>query len=264
MSDQGWQQLGRFGPFFAVSVLDDHDETTRAAAGWLSLTALVEEPDVLTGRIAAVRRALAGPAPGMAPGGVPARVAVSVTQLGLTARLVAVALAAAVDRLELPGSAGLVFQDRLGGPYPLGVPSPRGAQTLTPAGWPDALLALVRPITQAAIDVHGLSAQVGRGNVASAVASAVRMITAVDPGAGTQARALAGLAFATAELHGTGSSDDAGVFRRRSCCLIYRLATDPVFCGDCVLAGRDRSSRPSSSRPASGPSTRPSVPHSST
>jgi hypothetical protein len=199
---------------------------------------MVEQPALLAGRIAAVRRALAGPMPGMVTSRVPAQVAVSVTQLGLAARLVAVALAAAVDRVSIPGPAGFVFQDRLGGPYPLGLLS-NETELGSEVGWPARLHDLVWPITQLSVDNYGLSARVAWGNVASALASAARMIVGVDAAAGARAEVLVGRAFAIGELRGTGCVDDSGVFRRRSCCLIYRLATDPVLCGDCVLAARD-------------------------
>ena len=238
MSDHQLQALGRFGPFFAVSQVDDTDGKRASGAEWLPLTAMVEQPALLAGRIAAVRRALASPMPGMATSRVPAQVAVSVTQLGLAARLVAVALAAAVDRVSLPGAAGFVFQDRLGGPYPLGLLT-NDPELGSEVGWPDRLHDLVWPVTQLTVDGYGLSARVAWGNVASALASAARMIASVDAAAGARAEVLAGRAFAIGELRGTGCVDDSGMFRRRSCCLIYRLATDPVFCGDCVLVGRD-------------------------
>jgi hypothetical protein len=254
MSDDRFQALGRFGPFFAVTQFGETDGHSAFGMEWLPLTGLVEEPGLLAGRIAAVRRALAGAVPGMVPGGVPAQVAVSITQLGLVARLVAVALAAAVDRVSLPGAAGLVFQDRLGGPYPLGLLTDE-TEVGSEADWPDRMHDLAWPVTQLTIDEYGLSARVAWGNVASALASATRMIISVDSAVGARAEVLAGRACATGELRGTGYIDHAGMFRRRSCCLIYRLATDPVFCGDCVLAARGRADRASRSSAASGPKT---------
>jgi hypothetical protein len=260
MSDERLQALQRFGPFFAVTQIDDADDQSASGSKWLPLTAMVEEPALLAGRIAAVRRALASPMPGMVASGVPVQVAVSVTQLGLAARLVAVALAAAVDRVRLPGAAGLVFQDRLGGPYPLGF-STDETESGSEVGWPDRLHDLAWPVTQLIVDGYGLSARVAWGNVASALASAARMIASVDSAAGARAEVLAARAFAAGELRGTGCVDHAGMFRRRSCCLIYRLATDPVFCGDCVLTGRDRAGRTTRSRAASDPNTGPIVPY---
>ena len=261
MGDERLQALGRFGPFFAVTHIDATDGQSASGAGWLPLTAMVQDPGLLAGRIEAVRQALARPMPGMVTSGVPAQVAVSVTQLGLAARLVAVALAAAVDRVSLPG-AGLFFQDRLG-PYPLGLLTYE-TELGSEVGWPDKLHDLAWPVTQLTVDGYGLSARVAWGNVASALASAVRMIVSVDGAAGARAELLAGRAFAIGELRGTGHVDDAGMFRRRSCCLIYRLATDPVFCGDCVLAGRDRAGRAARSRAASGRKATQIVPQGNT
>ena len=49
---------------------------------------------------------------------------------------------------------------------------------------------------------------------------------------------LAGQALGLPELDGTGSFEADGAYRRRSCCLIYRLYAEPMFCVDCVLAPR--------------------------
>jgi FhuF 2Fe-2S C-terminal domain len=238
MGDERLKALARFGPYFQVTQLDDTDHNGPSRAEWLPLTALVEEPGLLAGRIAAVRRALAGPMPATPPRAVPMQVAVSVTQLGLAARLVAVALAATADGVSAPPAARLVFQDRLGGPYPLGLFTAAEARSSSPGTWPDTMCDLAWRITERSIDVYGLSPRVAWGNVASALASAVRMITDVDGATGARAERLAERAFATAELQNTGYVEESGRFRRHSCCLIYRLATDPMLCGDCVLAGR--------------------------
>jgi hypothetical protein len=247
--ERGWRKLERFGPFFAVTVVEDDVLATATATGrggWRPLTALVTEPDLLTDRIATVRRTLAGPAADPAATQVPAQVAVSVTQFGLTARLVAVALAAAVQRLVLPDATALVFRDRLGGPFPLGVAAGSGGESPGRRRWPESMLQWVRPVTQATIAEHGLSSRVAWGNVASALAGAARMLVADSHPGGSRAEslvvpvlaveALVGEAFAAPELSGTGGFDAGGGFRRHSCCLIYRVTTDPVLCGDCILA----------------------------
>ena len=94
------------------------------------------------------------------------------------------------------------------------------------------------PVTRASVDRHGLSPRVAWGNVASAVAGAAKMIAAADRAAGERAWVLAGQALGLPELDGTGSSEADGAYRRRSCCLIYRLYDEPMFCVDCVLAPR--------------------------
>jgi hypothetical protein len=144
--------LAELGPFFAV---DTHVAAgthvtveTRAAAAtdfagatdsaathdvpaagpelgpWRSMGELADGSGVLAARVASVRGALA------AGGGQPAdavevRVAASVTQLGLAARIVSPYLALAVLYGRAPGRlrlADLRWRPALGGPYPLSLP----------------------------------------------------------------------------------------------------------------------------------------------
>ena len=138
--ESGYADLGRFGPFFGLDAIDS------ATAGWRPVSDLVDDPQLLDSRVQRVRAALV--APGAEPDQtVGLRVAASVTQLGLCARLVAVSLASAVDGLPLPTVGRLAFQDRLGGPYPLTL---IGGEHQPVAGpWPTALVDLVRPLVVA-------------------------------------------------------------------------------------------------------------------
>ena len=74
------------------------------------------------------------------------------------------------------------------------------------------------------------------GNVASAVNGAATMIAAARPDlAGPAAEAAAAL-LADPALTGTYQGRPLRGFRRRNCCLIYRLSPErPAYCGDCVL-----------------------------
>ena len=85
------------------------------------------DPAGLRERVGLVRGALAARA-GCAPSGIELRVAASVTQLGLVARIIAPALAAQTTGhpLDLRLS-GLWWQDTAGGPVPLSVPEPAAA-----------------------------------------------------------------------------------------------------------------------------------------
>jgi hypothetical protein len=228
--DSGYADLGRFGPFF---VLDTIDAVT---ADWRPVSALVEDPELLDGRVQRVRAALV--APGASPEEtVPVRVAASVTQLGLCARLVAVSLASAVDGLPLPSVSRLAFQDRLGGPYPLALIG--GEHPPSGSPWPTALVDLIRPLVEAVQTAYRLSSRVSWGNVASALVSAASLIGTADPGMRGPAADLTADALSHSELRDTMAYGRRGRLRRRSCCLIYRVAAPtPAFCADCVLADR--------------------------
>ncbi|MFE9309080.1 (2Fe-2S)-binding protein [Streptomyces sp. NPDC006706] len=77
-----------------------------------------------------------------------------------------------------------------------------------------------------------------RGNAASALAAAARLLEsrARDSGrtaAGHHARELAARLLAHPHLHGAGTGTGTG-FRRRSCCLYYRVPGGGL-CGDCCF-----------------------------
>jgi hypothetical protein len=190
----------------------------------------------LRARAEAVQRALAGRG-GLPVDAVPLRVAVSVMHLGLAARLVAPAVAAAalggLPSLGLtPG--GLWWQDQLGRPVPLSVPLPGGRGS---GGRPPGVIdALIVPLTGAAGALAPVSPRVLWGNVASAISGAAGQIAGQRPGlagsAWAAARELAGHPLLRQERQVPGPG-----FRRSSCCLIYQLSPGPAraICGDCVL-----------------------------
>lgn len=251
----------RFGPFFELTLVGG-----RPDGGWEAFAELVDPAgQALARRVSAVRAALAA-GRGIAEAAVEERVAASVAQLGLAARLVAPALAATV----LTGAAPrldplrLYWRDELGGPFPLaldtGVPSPAdvGPAEPTSAGpggsFADGVLRpLVDPVVDAAARRYAVSRTVLRGNVASAVAGAAGMIGAAEPGLAEPAwRVVDELCAPGGALAGCGGRIGPTRFRRRSCCLIYRLdqAHDgtvddaarerrgparTALCGDCVL-----------------------------
>lgn len=220
-----WRRLARFGPFFAVEV------TASRPDGWAPVTALAD-PEVVGARVQRTAAALAAMAPDPEQA-VPARVAASVTQLGLSARLVAVALAATVDNLPVPRTQDLVYADRLGGPFPLAVLS--GDAGVSPR-WPAAMLALVEPVVDVVVERYRLQPRIAWGNVASGLAGAARMITATEPDLGLVADGLVRDALEHGPLRGTLSEPADGSRRRTTCCLIYQLAGDrSAVCGDCVL-----------------------------
>ncbi|GAA1481790.1 (2Fe-2S)-binding protein [Gordonia sinesedis] len=220
-------RFANYGPFFAVQTHLD----AAPAPPWRPLSDLVDDPAVLDGRTAAVRAALAATAR-VPVDAVEVRVAASVTHLGLVARLVAPMLAAAATGTHVDYDAeSLWWQDELGGPYPLSV-SVAGAGTAAAAGPP----AVVGAITDAVASRVRVSRRVLGGNVASAVNSAARMMATARPDIGAAASRVADAMLADPALDG-GTLRSGPGFRRRSCCLIYRIAGDPAaVCGDCVLA----------------------------
>ena len=179
------------------------------------------------------------------------RVAASVTQLGLVARLVAPALAtqALGQPLDLR-LGGLWWQDTLGGPLPLSVPPPAGPDTARPGGaspmaaGPDRLVSqllaeVIAPLTAAVAALTPVSDRVLWGNVASAVNGAASQLARARPDLAPAAWATAAAFFRHPRL-GTEPGPPGPAFRRSSCCLIYRLEPGPAaaVCGDCVLSGR--------------------------
>lgn len=225
-------ELAALGPFFAVEA---HSQGAEPEPPWRPLAGLTH-PSGLGARVGLVRGVLAARA-GCPPSGLELRVAASVTQLGVVARIVAPALATLTtgQPLDLRLS-GLWWQDTAGGPVPLSVPEPEGGVMASPEQLLDEV---ITPITVAAAALAPVSPRVLWGNVASAVNGAARQIAAARPELATAAWEAAASFFRDPRL-GTEPGPPGPSFRRSSCCLIYRLApgaAGPV-CGDCVLARR--------------------------
>lgn len=216
------------------------------------MTELVDEPQLLQRRIASLREVLATGV-GIAPDELEWRVAASTVHLGLIARLIAPTLAVAVltDRAPASALSEYFWQPALGGAYPLSIPRPP-SQLLdvdgdAGAGQVAADLSTwittgpVEQLTRAVRAAGGVSEKVLRGNVASALHSAAEQIDTNRPDLSGRAAALLDTVTSDPTLRGTGRILPSGLFRRNSCCLIYR-AVRPVLvgagravCGDCIL-----------------------------
>lgn len=226
------------GPFFAV---ETHKTGAGPAPPWRPLAELAE-PAGLRARIESIRGALAARSGGPADG-IELRVAASVTQLGLVARVVAPALAAQTVRKPLDLRLGGVWwQDTVGGPMPLSVPRPAAAASADPGSLPAVATLLdevITPITAATAALAPLSSRVLWGNVASAVNGAAGQLARARPDLADAAWAAAASFFRDPRLS-TEPGPPGPSFRRSSCCLIYRLVPGRAgaVCGDCVL--RDR------------------------
>jgi hypothetical protein len=222
--------VSALGPFFAV---DTHDEDATPVAPWRPLRELVEDRAVLSGRITAVRDYLAAVA-GRSVEDLPVRIAASVTQLGLAARLLSPAIAVTVHSGLVPNLrlADLWWQPQLGSMFPLSVCYRAGGTRA------DLLSGPVHELV-AACQPFSVSPRILWGNVASAINGAVTMIGTARPALADRAGALAADLLALPPLRHTSTRRQDGRFQRRSCCLIYQAAPTPdraAVCGDCVLA----------------------------
>jgi hypothetical protein len=231
-------EVARIGPYFAVGT----DPAESVDPTWRPLRALTAAGSaahgVLADRIAHVRRLLSE----QAGHAVEERVAGSIALQGLAARLVSAPLAAVAVHGVLPdlGRDALHWRVSLTGPWPLWADAGRPA--LDPAALP-ALVAeeLAAPLVAAVRELVSISTQVLWGNVASSVAGAKRVLGMERPDAAVRAAEVAAavldhpLLAGTGERRPPGPPDRGWTFRRRSCCLYYRIPGGGT-CGDCVLA----------------------------
>ncbi|MFG1808010.1 (2Fe-2S)-binding protein [Streptomyces sp. NPDC049040] len=231
------EEIAALGPFFAVST---HPAGAPPAGPWASMTG-----PLLAERAAGVRAYLAA-AGGQPQDAVEPRVAASVAHLGLAARLVSPALAAAVlHRRPLGYDLGAVrWQPALGGPVPVSLPDDALRPALpAPDRLADAVarLLLDGPLAELAdhMGALGVSRHILLGNTASAVNGAATALAAARPELAARAHAFTALLLDRPPLRAQSARTPAGTFRRRSCCLIYRAAPDRAgaLCGDCVLHG---------------------------
>jgi ferric iron reductase protein FhuF len=200
------------------------------------LSALLGSPELLVERVAAVRLALGGDA-------VERRAAASVAHLGLTARLVSPLVGAAVlgqQVLRLDPEA-VWWRPVLGGPLPL------AARVSVLEGVPyaiDLAAALASELSTGPVGALveltatlSVSRQVLWGNVASAVNGAVATVVRARPDLAAVAVGLGQQLLSGPLLTRTSTGRVAAGFRRRSCCLIYRVSPGKPqpACGDCIL-----------------------------
>ena len=218
-------RLAALGPFFAVEV---HEPLTAVMAPWLALSELLGDLD---SRVRPVRSALALGG-GRPEDEVELRVAASVAHLGVVARLLAPAIGAMASGEQTLSLdvADLRWQNQLGGPFPLSTVIRTGQGRLLEG---DAVEAL----TLGFAGRYSLSDQVLWGNVGSAANSAAGLIAVARPDLARRARMAADAVLADPRVDG-GELRSGVDYRRKSCCLLYRLTDDrTAVCGDCVLAG---------------------------
>ncbi|TDW21389.1 FhuF-like iron-sulfur protein [Kribbella kalugense] len=230
------EQLAALGPFFTVQ---EHTADSAPIPPWHSMSELAEDPDVLHDRVTETQAYLAA-AGGQSPDAIEARVAASVTHLGLVARLISPALALAVLGAAVPSLAleDLRWQPVLGGAFPLSLPWGPSIGSKGPQDLSIGLFEGPIPVIGEATRPFAVSEHILWGNVASAVNGAATAITNAAPHLAERTAHLAALLLAAPALRDTHTTfAETGRFRRRSCCLIYRAAPDHAgpLCGDCAL-----------------------------
>ncbi|MEV5311066.1 (2Fe-2S)-binding protein [Streptomyces sp. NPDC052610] len=202
-------------------------------------------PDPLGFRVRKVAEALGAREP---------RVAASVAHLGLAARLWSVALgcAALYGRAPDLDPRLLRWDPDAVTPYDLRLtdvrprrPRPADADTVADALADAVQSAHLEPLAAALRARYRIAPGLLRGNAASALAGAARTLDGWSREHGRtdvadRARALTADLFTHPLLAGTGTLSGTA-FRRRSCCLYYRLPGAGV-CGDCCFTRPPRSS----------------------
>jgi ferric iron reductase protein FhuF len=120
------------------------------------------------------------------------------------------------------------WQDEIGGPFPFACEVTARTTTVT-------VDPLIVAITEQIAEKHRVSRRVLWGNVASALNSSASMLASTRPDLADRARDEADRSLADPRIEGGTLRSGAG-FRRKSCCLMYKLSTlhKPV-CGDCIL-----------------------------
>jgi ferric iron reductase protein FhuF len=223
------EDAGTLGPFFAVSA----NPAEQVDPSWRSWREFYDERSVMSSRIDLVARALKTS---------DRRVAASIALQGLAARLVSPILAVAAIHQVVPrwSPESLHWRPAVSGPWPLWESDPDGypwaGGDAEPAG--PVADALVEPHLAALVEVTravaSVSGRVLRGNVASAVAAAGALVARARPEAARAASLIVAGLLETPLLAGTGAFEAGWSFRRRSCCLYYRIPGGGT-CGDCVL-----------------------------
>ncbi|MFC5996793.1 (2Fe-2S)-binding protein [Pseudonocardia hispaniensis] len=224
-----------YGPFFEVMT----NPAERVDPTWRPMADLYTDPEPLRARIAHVRRVLDG---------ADDRVAASIAFQGLAARILSAPLAVVILHGALPllTARSLHWRVSVTGPWPLWAADP-AAEPL-----PADPAAAARAFTDLLVEEHlaplvaavraqvRISERLLWGNAASSVAAGKRLIGTGRPAAAARAARIAGAVLDRGPFTGSGERlppsppDVEWTFRRRSCCLYYRVEGGGI-CGDCVL-----------------------------
>ncbi len=222
--DDVLRRLADVGPFFTVAYGQEPP-----GPGYRPLTALYGGR--LEPYVAEVGRRI---------GSGPGRVAASTAQFGIASRLWSIGLGCAALAGRVPDLAADRVWWRLPdeGSLQLGLPEPAGrpAQDLGAS-----VLGNLALLQTALRERYGVSPTVLRGNAASGLVGALRVLIDRVPG-GAAPGLVRDLLAEGGALAGTGAfvhEEGLGVaFVRRSCCLYYQVPGGGGLCGDCVLRTR--------------------------
>jgi hypothetical protein len=214
--------VARLGPFFTIG-------TGPAVAGERPLAGVPADPGPLRDRIAHVRRSL----------GSDDRVAASLAFQGLAAQLVSAPYAAAVLHGAVPAvTPAEVFLRRADdGGWAIRTSA---TALVEDAELAPALERLLEPLVAAVRVQVPVAERLLWGNAASAVAAAKRVLVLQRPVVADRAAEVAEALLGTGPFAGAGEllpprePDRVWTFRRRSCCLYYRVPGGGL-CDDCVL-----------------------------
>lgn len=213
--------VAALGPFFAVSI----DPAEAADPLWRPFPDGVERLiETTAARLSAVEP----------------RVAASTAQLSLAARLWSPVLGCALLHGVVPELTTLRHRPAAPGVVPLWLAQVRGrrcerAQDLAEAVYRTVVDTQLKTINAFVRERVPLAEGLLWGNAASALIGALRVIAAARPARADAARDLAARLLALGRLRGTGTLHGPGLgFRRRSCCLYYRVPGGGL-CGDCCL-----------------------------
>ncbi|GCD97686.1 hypothetical protein EHYA_05382 [Embleya hyalina] len=239
--------LIEIGPFFALAMGPRAD-----TAGFRPLGDLYRAPDLLAHHVHDV---------GVRLGTDEVRVAASIAQLGIAARLWSVALGAVARAGVVPDLDPDRVMWRLSPPGPAELwvdppPRPAGESDGDEQNLADTVYEVVAeghlvPLAQAIRRITPVSERLLWGNAASGLAGVVRMLDRHlrpdDPARADTAMRIAGAVQSRGHLRDTGTWSGAG-FRRTTCCLYYRIPQGGT-CGDCVFTDAP----PSRRAPGDGP-----------
>jgi ferric iron reductase protein FhuF len=212
--------VARVGPFFSLDV----DPDIAGHPLWRPFTELLGH--ALPDQIAAVRARL---------GTAEDRVAASLLFQGVAGRLWSPVLAAAVRHDVIPDldPTRTYWRAVSPGPVRLAVPEEHGVAATAADLHRVVIDRHLRPLVAALREVTPVAEGLLWGNAASALAGALTVLTGAHPESAAPGHRLVEELLDTPPLRGTGTLGPPG-FRRRSCCLYYRVPGGGL-CGDCAL-----------------------------
>ena len=211
--------VARVGPYFTL----DTDPGIAGHPLWRSLTELYGR--ALPDQIATVRARLGTDEP---------RVAASLLFQGVAGRLWSPVLAAAVEYGVVPLlEPGLTYWRAASpGPGLLAAPGVSGVAASATSVHRVVVEGHLGPLVEAVRAVTPVAEGLLWGNAASALAGALTVLSGARPAGSGRGLRLVQELLRLPPLRGTGSLSPG--FRRRSCCLYYRVPGGGL-CGDCAL-----------------------------